>query len=151
MDTHDATNAPADAAFQRSLIFSFQTRTGHSGNVTGAFLEFVKEPDIVAHWESLGPGAVAEMVASAVRLVHEAYKRGGGGILDFLPMDIRVHDEYAPLVDAARTLVRTMDHDGPTVTAAECVRLVDELSTDEAVAVFAALVMTIFPPRGGAQ
>lgn len=152
MDTNSATNpTPASYEFQRAFLFSFKARQEHPGNLVGAFWEFTDEPDITAHWENLGETVVADMLTTATRLAYEARIRGGGGNVDTLPDQIRDPGTFGPLVDIAGTLIHTLEHDGETVTTAECVRLVADLHMRDVVAVFAALVMTLFPPRGAAS
>ena len=152
MDTNSATNdTPAAYEFQRAFLFSFKVRQDYPGNLAGAFREFTQEPDITAHWEKLGETIVADMLTTAARLAYEARIRGGGGNVDVFPDEIRDPGTYGPLVDIAHTLIHTMKNDGETVTAAECVRLVADLNMRDVVAVFAALVMTLFPPRGAAS
>lgn len=143
----DHTISPAAIEFQRALIFSFTVRQNH-GHIAPAFQEFIMEPDIVEHWKKLGPDTVTEMVTSAVHLVHETKKRGGGGDLKSLPTQILTNEKYAPLADAAQILLDSASSDGPTVADAECARFVHEIDTPNRVALFAILVMTIFPaPR----
>lgn len=146
----DVEDTPAAREFQRALVFSFTVRQTYGANIWPAFREFVSEPDIVGHWETLGPDAVADMIASATALVSRARLMDGGGNLDSLPLEIRHHPEYGPLVDAARVLADAA-HEGDTVAQAECVRLVHEIDTPDAVGVFAALVMSVFPPPGAAK
>lgn len=144
----DIKDTAAAWEFRRALVFSFTVRQNYGPNVWPAFQEFISEPDINGHWETLGKEAVASMIGSAVHLVHEAQKRGGGN-LDTLPHQIRESEEYAPLVDAARTLIHSLN-DGPAVMDAECARLVADTDTPDAVALFAVLVMTVLPaPDGG--
>ena len=147
MATHRATNPPEASQFPCAFLFSFTVRQDHPGNLAMAFHEFVGEPDITAHWEKLGSRIVSHMLTSAARLAYEARIRGGGGNVDVFPDEIRDNGTYGPLVDIADTLIHTMEHDGETVTAAECVRLVADLQTRDLVAVFGVLVMTLFPPR----
>lgn len=145
MDTEGTISA---YEFQRAFLFSFKARQNHPGNLIGAFQEFVEEPDITAYWEKLGSSIVSQMLTSATRLAYEARIRAGGGNIDVLPDEVRDPGTFGPLVDIADTLIRSMEHDGETVTEAECVRLVADLQTRDVVAVFAALVMTLFPPKG---
>lgn len=147
MDTESATNAHEGYEFQRAFLFSFKVRQDHPQNLAVAFHEFVGEPDITAHWETLGSRIISHMLTSAARLAYEARIRGGGGTVDVFPDEIRDPGTFGPLVDIADTLIRTMEQDGETVTAAECVRLVVDLQTRDLVGVFGVLVMTLFPPR----
>lgn len=142
MDTKSTT---ADE-FTRALGYALAARDDHNGDAVGAFREIVGEPDIIAHWESLGAGAVTDMVGHAAQAAKIAYDHQAGGILDFLPIELRVHSEYGPLVEIARTLVRTLDHEGTAALYDEAARTLADLDTADAVGVFAALALTVHPP-----
>ncbi|MFE0270498.1 hypothetical protein ACFWZ7_25400 [Nocardiopsis alba] len=133
--------------FKRALKFALSLREEYAGKVAPAFMEFTSEPDIVGHWETLGIDVVAEMLGYSTRLVRDARENGEGGEFSTLPVVIRDHGTYGPLISAAEVLVNVLQNDGEMVGDAESRRLVDSLETLDMVAVFGLMVMTWHPPR----